>query len=141
MKAQRAKIASPNSEARCCARKERPNLLSGVVLVSEVEKNGFAVIPRVFTRTQVERLATAFEPGARAGARTPLRNELVQSIARSEPLLNLLEAFSKEPIFPVRAILFDKNPDTNWAVAWHQDLTIAVRERIDVQGFGSWSLK
>jgi ectoine hydroxylase-related dioxygenase (phytanoyl-CoA dioxygenase family) len=38
-------------------------------------------------------------------------------------------------------LLFDKTPDANWKVAWHQDLTIAVRERIDVPGYGPWSVK
>jgi len=42
---------------------------------------------------------------------------------------------------PVRAILFDKSPATNWALGWHQDRTIAVRERVDVSGFGPWSIK
>jgi hypothetical protein len=41
----------------------------------------------------------------------------------------------------VRAILFDKNAATNWALGWHQDRTIAVRERHDVPGFGPWSVK
>jgi hypothetical protein len=42
---------------------------------------------------------------------------------------------------PVRAILFDKTPATNWSLAWHQDRTIAVAERIDVDGFGPWTVK
>jgi hypothetical protein len=42
---------------------------------------------------------------------------------------------------PVRAILFDKTPETNWALGWHQDRTIAVRERVAVDGFGPWSVK
>jgi hypothetical protein len=42
---------------------------------------------------------------------------------------------------PVRAILFDKSAATNWALGWHQDRTIAVRERIDAAGFGPWSVK
>jgi phytanoyl-CoA dioxygenase PhyH len=42
---------------------------------------------------------------------------------------------------PVRAILFDKTADNNWAVPWHQDRTIAVRERRDCPGFGPWSVK
>jgi hypothetical protein len=37
---------------------------------------------------------------------------------------------------PVRAILFDKTPGTNWSLAWHQDRTIAVKERVLVNGFG-----
>lgn len=42
---------------------------------------------------------------------------------------------------PVRAILFDKSAAANWALAWHQDRVIAVRERIGVDGFGPWSRK
>jgi hypothetical protein len=42
---------------------------------------------------------------------------------------------------PVRGILFDKNPAANWKVAWHQDRSIAVRERRDIAGFGPWSVK
>lgn len=42
---------------------------------------------------------------------------------------------------PVRAILFDKSAATNWSLGWHQDRTIAVRERIDMPGFGPWSVK
>lgn len=42
---------------------------------------------------------------------------------------------------PVRAILFDKREESNWALGWHQDRTIAVRERIDYPGFGPWSRK
>jgi len=42
---------------------------------------------------------------------------------------------------PVRAILFDKNADLNWALGWHQDRTIAVKERVDVPGFCKWNRK
>lgn len=42
---------------------------------------------------------------------------------------------------PVRSILFDKSEERNWPVAWHQDRTIAVSSREDVEGFGPWSVK
>lgn len=42
---------------------------------------------------------------------------------------------------PVRAILFDKSPDVNWALDWHQDRTIAVRNKCEVAGFGNWNTK
>jgi hypothetical protein len=42
---------------------------------------------------------------------------------------------------PVRAILFDKTATTNWSLAWHQDRVVAIRERIEVEGFGPWSRK
>ncbi|HTH98598.1 MAG TPA: phytanoyl-CoA dioxygenase family protein [Stellaceae bacterium] len=42
---------------------------------------------------------------------------------------------------PVRAILFDKTPDTNWSLPWHQDQVIAVRSPREVEGFAPWTIK
>nr|WP_254306022.1 phytanoyl-CoA dioxygenase family protein [Sphingopyxis sp. BSNA05] len=42
---------------------------------------------------------------------------------------------------PVRAILFDKNVETNWSLDWHQDRTIAVAKRKEVSGFKNWTIK
>ena len=42
---------------------------------------------------------------------------------------------------PVRAVLFNKSPAANWSLGWHQDRTIAVRSRIDVSGFGPFTVK
>ena len=43
--------------------------------------------------------------------------------------------------FVARSILFDKRPEANWDVVWHQDKTIAVREKVEVAAFGPWSVK
>nr|WP_184203224.1 phytanoyl-CoA dioxygenase family protein [Polymorphobacter multimanifer] len=42
---------------------------------------------------------------------------------------------------PVRAVLFDKTAGTNWSLAWHQDRTICVERRKELQGFGPWTTK
>ena len=42
---------------------------------------------------------------------------------------------------PVRVLLFDKTPEANWSVAWHQDRVIAVQERAEAAGLGPWSTK
>lgn len=42
---------------------------------------------------------------------------------------------------PVRALLFNKSAAANWSLAWHQDRTIAVAERVDTHGFGPWTVK
>lgn len=41
----------------------------------------------------------------------------------------------------VRGLFFDKTPDSNWGIFWHQDLSIAVRRREQVEGFRPWSVK
>jgi ectoine hydroxylase-related dioxygenase (phytanoyl-CoA dioxygenase family) len=41
----------------------------------------------------------------------------------------------------VRGIFFDKQPTANWKVPWHQDLTIAVKNRLEVPDYHPWSIK
>ena len=43
--------------------------------------------------------------------------------------------------FAIRGLLFDKIPGANWQVPWHQDRLIAVRARVDLPGWGPWSVK
>jgi ectoine hydroxylase-related dioxygenase (phytanoyl-CoA dioxygenase family) len=52
-----------------------------------------------------------------------------------------MEAALGPKCFAVRGIFFNKTQSANWKVVWHQDLTISVRERKDVDGFGSWTMK
>lgn len=41
----------------------------------------------------------------------------------------------------VRAILFNKSPESNWFVTWHQDKTVAVSSRFEEAGWRAWSVK
>ena len=43
--------------------------------------------------------------------------------------------------FLVRSTLFDKPSQANWAVPWHQDVTIEVAEKWEIEGYGPWSIK
>jgi hypothetical protein len=54
---------------------------------------------------------------------------------------DLVEPILGSNFLPVRGILFDKIPDANWKVPWHQDVTIAVQEKVEAEGFGPWSIK
>ena len=65
----------------------------------------------------------------------------VSRVATSPKVLSLIADGFKTNPFPVRSIFFDKTPDANWLVPWHQDLTIAVAEQRDCAGFGPWSVK
>lgn len=42
---------------------------------------------------------------------------------------------------PFRATLFDKSPDANWLVAWHQDTALPLLSRAENPGWGPWSEK
>lgn len=65
----------------------------------------------------------------------------VKELADIESVREIVELIAGTNARVVRAIYFDKTPEANWKVAWHQDLTIAVRRKIESNGFASWSIK
>ena len=65
------------------------------------------------------------------------RSETIRSLVTSRALLDILP----NGLQPVRCILFDKTPLSNWPAAWHQDLTIALKEKHDTPGYLNWSVK
>ena len=117
-----------------------------------VQTYGFAIVEDVLSREKVDDLLHALErigdTGSvrKRGGIFAVRNLLdvsaeVRELADSDAVRVLVEPILGAHFFPVRGILFDKIPDANWKVPWHQDVTIAVRERVEVDGFGPWSMK
>jgi len=86
----------------------------------------------------IDTLSSRLKPDE-AGARLVGSPELDRLVAG--PLGTIAATLLGEAARPVRAVLFDKSDAANWSVGWHQDRTIAVRRRIEVDGFGPWSTK
>jgi ectoine hydroxylase-related dioxygenase (phytanoyl-CoA dioxygenase family) len=80
-------------------------------------------------------------PPDHAGLRLRGVQGLAPFLAASGHIGSCAASVLGEACRPVRAILFDKTAATNWALGWHQDRTIAVKERISVDGFETWSVK
>jgi ectoine hydroxylase-related dioxygenase (phytanoyl-CoA dioxygenase family) len=109
-------------------------------LKATVEEEGFAIVHGCLDEATVNRLCTEFDD-----ARYPQRNLLsvasVRHLAISRPVREIMESVLGPECFAVRAIFFNKTRSSNWKVVWHQDLTIAVRGRKDLNGFGPWTTK
>jgi ectoine hydroxylase-related dioxygenase (phytanoyl-CoA dioxygenase family) len=41
----------------------------------------------------------------------------------------------------IRALFFDKTPQRNWFVGWHQDRTVTLNRRLEMAGWGLWTEK
>lgn len=65
----------------------------------------------------------------------------IREFSESRKIKDVVESVLGENAQPVRAIFFDKTPEANWKVPWHQDLTIAVKEKRETEGFTAWTRK
>jgi hypothetical protein len=83
----------------------------------------------------------ADQPVDRAGVRLFQVEGLDRFLAIDGPVGRLAGSLMAGRPSPVRALLFDKTVTANWALAWHQDRVMAVRERLNVEGFGPWTRK
>ncbi len=106
-----------------------------------IEEDGFELVPAVLDANECAVWISELGPVSGAGARGVLGRPAVARLARAESILALVRPHLPMSPRPVRGIYFDKAPGSNWLVAWHQDLTIALRERREVPGFGPWSAK
>ncbi len=76
------------------------------------------------------------KPGHRISSNPHLASAIVELLQKPD-----LQAEMRGEWRCVRAIAFNKTPTRNWALGWHQDRTIAVKSRMDTNGFGPWSEK
>ena len=120
---------------------------------TEFQQAGFAVLPNLFGPAEVSALlhcienAPASGPNFRRSQEVFAIRNLLGEIPALWPLLDtpaLREVLAS--IFPdgchlVKAIYFDKPAQSNWLVAWHQDLMINVARRANLPGFGPWTTK
>lgn len=107
----------------------------------DLDEKGWAMVPGAMDAAEREEFIHALGAVAGAGRRGLLEEPKVHALAHSERLLQVVRPCLLAEPRPVRAIYFDKSPGENWLVTWHQDLTIAVQERMEVPGFGPWSMK
>ena len=87
------------------------------------------------------RRVLALVPQGQAGVRLCGVPDLAALLAADGPIGGAAAEIIGMSARPVRALLFDKNAATNWALGWHQDRTIAVAARHRVPGFGPWTVK
>ncbi len=106
----------------------------------QVEADGYALVHRCVCEETIQTLEAALDADQH-GIRNLLCNAIVRTIAASDELRRPVASVLGTECFAVRGIFFNKSPRANWKVTWHQDCVIAVREKMDIAGWGPWSSK
>ncbi len=65
----------------------------------------------------------------------------LKKILFNENLLHLLNTLFDSEYFLTKAIYFDKPPKSNWFVPYHQDLSISVDTKVDIENYINWTFK
>lgn len=110
-----------------------------------IEQHGFSILPTVFLHHEMEKLERHIEQSglkrSKAGIRHALHDEQIRNLAADPRLLSFARSILGHEPIPFRATLFDKSPQANWLVVWHQDTALPIQERVDIHGWGPWSVK
>jgi len=115
-------------------------------LQNDLERDGFAIVPAVLDQSTIaelrrdttDRLSSAPSAGIRS---LVSKVESVRLLSQSLAIRSLVEPVTGVGAKLIRSIFFNKSNETNWKVGWHQDLSIAVEEKVELAGFESWSVK
>lgn len=110
-----------------------------------ISEQGFHVITNVLSENETRSLIVSLShpelQRSRAGIRHVLGQASVTSLAQDPRLLHIAQSMLGDAAIAFRATLFDKSPQANWLVVWHQDTALSLRERREVAGWGPWSEK
>jgi hypothetical protein len=115
-------------------------------------RDGYCVLPSAVPDEVIHRLRTVIDqlpPGEAVRRKKSIygvRNLLetvpeVCELATSHEVWQFVTPILGDDAFATRAILFNKTPDANWVLGWHQDSVISVAERIETHGFVAWGNK
>jgi hypothetical protein len=118
-----------------------------------LQSAGYAIINEVFTEQEIAGILDIINNIDTSGPAFRKTNDLfairrfIKEVPAISPLIfnsclcDIITHLFGSNYFLVKSIYFDKPEQSNWFVAYHQDLTISVDERKPVEGFEQWTVK
>lgn len=114
-------------------------------LHAALERDGYALIEGALSADRCAAICASLAdivltPGS-GGERNILRRPEIIDLCHEAFLASTVIDLLGENAFAYKATLFDKTPQANWKVTWHQDLSIPVRGETRPEGWKAWSVK
>lgn len=119
----------------------------------ELTQNGFTTINNIYSKEEIEQILLTidqvdktketFRKSADLFAIRQFLKEVpeVTNFVFNDNLRSIIRQIFGEDYFVVKSIYFDKPKSSNWYVSYHQDLTISVDRKIELENFGPWTRK
>ena len=111
--------------------------------VTDLDGLGFLLADIELSDDQCDYIATSLPSvvDQRGGGRGLLSHPTVLQLIRHRQLAQFLWALTGRELVAVAARLLDCGSTSETSTQWHQDRRVAVRERLDVQGYGPWTTR
>ena len=119
----------------------------------DISEKGFTLIDNVYTNTEIGKIAgkidgvdqsnLTFRKSSDLFAIRQFLKEIpeIKQLVFTDKLISIISDSFGNDYFVVKSIYFDKPEESNWFVAYHQDLTISVDKKVDIPGYYSWTNK
>ncbi|MGG8495456.1 phytanoyl-CoA dioxygenase family protein [Tenacibaculum sp. TC6] len=119
----------------------------------ELEENGFSVLTDLYSDNEISRILACIE-NTEQDENSFMKTkdlfairQLIKNIPELTDLLfnkkltELISDLSESEYFLTKAIYFDKPSKSNWFVAYHQDLSISVDKKVNLENYVNWTVK
>lgn len=119
----------------------------------ELEENGYSVLASLYSDIEISQILTCIKHAEHDGNSFLKTKDLfaIRQLIKNVPdltdlvfnakLIALISHLSESDYFLTKAIYFDKPSKSNWFVAYHQDLSISVDKKVDLENYVNWTFK
>lgn len=121
--------------------------------IIELKKKGYSILSDFYSDDEINQISASIENAKHKGNSFLKTKDLfaIRQLIKNVPelsgllfnkkLLALLNSFSESEYFLTKAIYFDKPSESNWFVAYHQDLSISVNQKAALENYTNWTFK
>lgn len=118
-----------------------------------LHNKGFSIVDGIYSDTEIESIISCINKADQTNTTFRKSEDLfaIRQVVKEIPeilpfvfnenLKNLISNILGNDYFIVKSIYFDKPENSNWYVAYHQDLTISVDKKEAIENFVNWTKK
>lgn len=119
----------------------------------ELNNNGYSLISNIYSIQEVNKILSLIEIIDGNNSSLVKTKDLfaIRQLLKVKPelsellfnknLIQLLNTLFSTKYFLTKAIYFDKPSNSNWFVPYHQDLSISVDQKVELEGYTNWTFK
>jgi hypothetical protein len=119
----------------------------------QLSDNGFTTVENIYSSDEVSQILATIEqvdtskPSFRKSTDLFAIRQFLKEIPETAKLIfndnfkTIVRQLFGDDYFVVKSIYFDKPETSNWFVSYHQDLTISVDKKVEIENFGPWTVK